>query len=90
MGAEEQIERLVEASDVLVPVHQQASQRGADVCAAANAHQRQSLDRVHEPAVMHGQAGRAKHAAEQQYVAGDGRVAHGSPAPRASARLRTA
>ena len=43
-----------------------------DVRAAADAHQLERADRVDQTAVMHVQPGRAKHAAEQQHVAGDG------------------
>src|SRR6266850_993305 len=66
--AEEQVERLVEERQVLVPVHEQRAQRRAHVRAALHADPFGRLDGVHHPFAMHVDAGRAQHAAEEQEV----------------------
>jgi hypothetical protein len=87
----EQIERLVEDGEVVVPVDEQAAKRPADVLAAGDAYPLERTHGIEEPAVMHVEPRRAKHAAKQQHVAGESGFLlsrrHDVPA---SARLRIA
>ena len=86
MRPEEQLERAIEPGDVVAVVHEQASQRGGGIGAAADVDPFERADGVEQASVMHVEPGTAQHAPEQQHVGGQ---VH-EPAPRASARLSIA
>ena len=68
MRAEEQVERVIEPGDVVVPVHEETSERRPDIGAAPDPHHLERADRVNQAAVVHVEPGRPENPAEQQQV----------------------